>query len=122
MPKRQRVVRHKSDEVQGPGSWVDMRAVSVKEGREARKESQALFDKHGVPHDTKPEDFENYPEFAEEYTEMTQGALATIFIHWNWVDDDDEPLPQPGDPAVMDMLTMTEVAYLTGLLNKAAQA
>lgn len=122
MPKRQRVVRHASNEVQGQGSWVEMRSMDVREAREQRTASLAIYEKHGVPHDTKPEDFDQFPEFVSEFGEFTQASMGKIFVAWNWVDDDDQPLPQPGADGSMDALTTMEISFLTRLMRQATLA
>jgi hypothetical protein len=96
MPKRRSVVTHKSDEVQGEGSFVVTTAVKVKEIREIRK------------HAADP-DFDDF--------EGGIGLLAAHIVKWNWVDDEGKPLPSPNeDPKVIDELTNEESEYLVGLL------
>ena len=96
MPKRQSVKTHKSDEVQGEGSFVVTTEVKVREIREIRKHA----------------DDEDFDEF--------EGGIALLAKHvvkWNWVDDEGEPLPSPKeDPDVIDELTNAESEYLVGLL------
>lgn len=45
--------------------------------------------------------------------------LAETVVEWNWVDDDDQPLPQPGDdPEVFQReLNLDEVQYLIEQLD-----
>jgi hypothetical protein len=95
-PKRQSVKRHKSDEVQGEGSFVVTTAVKVREIRQIRKHAG-------------DEDFNAF-----------EGGIALLSKHvvkWNWVDDEGNPLPCPKeDPKVIDELTNEESEYLVGLL------
>lgn len=91
-PKRRRVRRHASDEVQGEGSWVIVAALNVAEMREFRKRAEE-------------KDFDAF--------ELGVDVLKTHIYEWNWVDDDDVPLPQPkDDPSVIDLLTDEEVGFL----------
>jgi len=96
MPKRQSVKSHKSDEVQGEGSFVITTAVKVREIREIRKRAA----------DPEFDDFEGGIKL-----------LAGHVVKWNWVDDEDKPLPCPkDDPSVIDELTNEGSEYLVGLL------
>ena len=96
-PKRRRVVRHASNEVQGEGSWVIVAALNVAEMRRYRKASNE-------------EDFDAF--------EMGIEVLRTHVYTWNWVGDDDVPLPQPkDDPEVIDLLTDDEVEFLSARIQ-----
>lgn len=99
MPKRKSVKKHKSDEVQGEGSYVITSGVKVKEIRKIRKLSA--------------ED-ESFDEFEGGITLLGKHILA-----WNWVDDDGNPLPVPKDSPETDVigeLTEEEAEWLVGLL------
>jgi hypothetical protein len=96
-PKRRRVRRHSSDEVQGDGSWVVVVALTVAEMREFRKRGEE----------------EGFDAF-----ELGVEVLQTHVREWNWVDDDGQPFPQPkDDPSVIDLLTDDEVAFLSSLIQ-----
>jgi hypothetical protein len=88
-----------SVEVQGEGSWVKLRAVTVGEAEDMR----SLADL--------PED-ENSPEYRAKQDDIFK-KLATIVIEWDWVDDDGTPLPcPPKDWTVFKRLTTDEMAFL----------
>ena len=96
-PKRRRVVRHASNEVQGDGSWAITAALNVAEMRAFRKRADE-------------EDFDAF--------ELGVEVLKTHVYTWNWVDDDDVPLPQPeDDPEVIDLLTDDEVGFLSARIQ-----
>ena len=96
-PKRRRVVRHASNEVQGEGSWVITAALNVAEMRAFRARA-------------KEKDFDAF--------EVGVDVLRTHVYEWNWVGDDDGPLPQPkDDPTVIDILTDDEVEFLSGCIQ-----
>ena len=96
MPKRQSVKTHKSDEVQGVGSFVVTTEVKVKEIRVLRKRAA-------------DPDLDAFEEGIK--------LLAKHVVKWNWVDDEGKPLPSPKDNLeVMDDLTDGESQYLTNLL------
>lgn len=96
MPKRKSVRTHKTDEVQGEGSFVVTTSVKVREIRELRKLG-------------KDPDFDEF-----------EGGISLLARHikdWNWVDDDGKPLLLPKDnPEVIDELTNEESEFLVGLL------
>lgn len=96
MAKRRSVVSHKSDEVQGEGSFVVTTAVKVREIRQIRKHAA-------------DEDFDDF--------EGGISLLAKHIVKWNWVDDEGKLLPCPKeDPEVINELTNEESEYLVGLL------
>ena len=93
MPKRKRLQRYPSDEIQGEGSWVIVGRLTVEEMRAIRKvragEDPDLF-------------------------ELGVDMLKSNVKEWNWVDDEDEPLPQPkDDPTIIDKLSDPESTFLT---------
>lgn len=98
MAKRKSVRRFDTDEVQGEGSYVVMTAFKVKEIRAARQAKREQGD-----------DFDG--------VEAGVQALRTHLVEWNWVDDNDQPLPKPQDePSVIDDLTSDEAEFLANLL------
>ena len=107
MPKRATVKRHETDEVQGEGSYVVVTGIKVKEIRQLRERARevAATLKRG-------EDAEDFDEF-----EASLALVAKHITDWNWVDDDEQPLPVPNEhPEVMDELTNEEAIFLTELL------
>jgi len=96
-PKRRRVRRHASNDVQGEGSWVIVAALTVAEMREFRKRAE---------------------EKGFDAFELGVDVLRTHVYEWNWVDDDGKPFPQPkDDPSVIDLLTDEEVEFLSGCIQ-----
>lgn len=96
MPKRQTVVKHKSDEIQGDGSYVVLSAIKVREIREIRRKEKE--------------------ESADTFEEGMK-ILKNHIVGWNWVDDEGEPLPLPKeDSEVIDELTEDEATFLVNLL------
>lgn len=112
MSKRQNVKTIPTPELQGDDSWVKLKMPTVEQFNhmlELQRESEAATlagDK------TKMADM----EFA------ARAAMSLLVIGWNWVDDDDEPLPQPaGNPEVFGKLTMEEIRFIGNHLNPDAQ-
>jgi len=96
MSKRKSVRVYETDDLQGEGSFVKLSAVKVREVRKARKLAKDA----------------EVDAFMEGLKMLKDHVLA-----WNWVDDNDEPLPLPKDqPDVLDELTNEEVEFLAGIL------
>ncbi|MDY7078011.1 MAG: hypothetical protein SXV54_13935 [Chloroflexota bacterium] len=93
MPKRNRIRRFSSDEVQGKDSWVEVAQLTVGEIRESRE--------MGMREDFNPFDWGIQ-------------LLSTHVMGWNWVNDAGEPLPQVRDnPDVIEQLSDTEAGFLS---------
>lgn len=107
MPKRKRIERFFSDEVQGEGSWVLVAKFTVEEMRELRKLGKLAEKTREAGTDDGPDMFE---------VGITQ--LKSHIKEWNWVWDDDTPMPQPkDDPEVIEKLSDPESAYLSKCLQ-----
>lgn len=92
MPKRRRVTRFESSEVQGEGSFVVCSTLTVAEQRDAR---QFMAD-------------------GGDAFELGIQILRAHVLSWNWVDDEGEDLPQPkAHPEVIEALTDAEVGFLS---------
>ena len=106
MPKRQHIQHVLSDKVQGKGSWVDFRRMTVGEAKAVR----AAAKEHSDP---ERED-ENEAWAQENSTALMQSHI----IDWNWIDEDGNPLPLPSDDAtVIDRLTDLELEFLNNLFK-----
>jgi hypothetical protein len=86
----QRVTTRKvlSDEVQGEGSWVMLRALPYGMVTRRAKITQ--------------DDMEQVLAFNQEF-------LAEVVVDWNWVDDAGAPLPIP---AQVDQLVIPEFEFI----------
>lgn len=92
-PKRKRIVRYPSDEVQGEGSWVLVARLTVAEMREVRKQQKAKD---------------------ADLFELGVALMKSHVKEWNWVDDEGEPLPFPKDqPEIIEDLSDPESAFLS---------
>lgn len=103
MPQRKYKVKRKieSDEVQGEGSWIIVRSPN--------------FEDLGEFDPTQMEDMETNPEVAKEFGFSIAGKMVE---DWNWVGDDDRPLPKPktlDNP--MSVLSMPEMMFIIRELN-----
>ena len=114
MPKRQTVKRHETEEIQGEDSYVVVTGIKVRDIRRLRKmvRNEGLQERN--------EEHREKGESEEEPTDQFEESLKLIAKHvtkWNWVDDDEEPLPVPAEnPEVMDELTNEEAVFLTELM------
>lgn len=97
--QRQNINTFDSEEVQGEGSWVKVRAVPYGEAKaNMRRAAEAATD--------------------EDRLKLGEQAIASYVVEWNWVGDDGKPLPQiHGDPTVLDLLTGAEMGFLKECIN-----
>lgn len=121
MPKRKSVVTIDCDEVQGEDSWIKLRQLTFAEMRvllkelharrkKRRKEIKADLAEFGEESGVRPID-------PEELEDSVRLCLDHI-VAWNWVDDDGNPLPQPGEcPEVLEQLTNAEMQFLGAKLG-----
>lgn len=91
---QQRTVRVKSDEVQGPDSYVVVRRMTVGETKEIMQRTA------------------NREAGLDTYSE--NGVwVAEHVVEWNWTDGEGKELPFPkNDATVIDRLTNDELAFL----------
>jgi len=112
MPKRQNIVRLDSSEVQGEGSFVVVRAQSVREMRDLTKSD--AYRKLVTATDAVDSQIAMF--------DLAPDTLKRI-LEWNWVDDDDEPLPLPkDDPEIFDKLTQQEFEFLVDAVGRRREA
>jgi len=81
-----------SDEVQGDGSYVMLRALPY-----SMISQRAKIDQN---------DFDQVLAFNEQF-------MAAVVVDWNWVDDAGEKLPLPADdPSVVNRLVIPEFQFI----------
>jgi len=113
MPERKNTFRVAADEVQGEGSWVDLRRLSWEQQRRA----QRLLAEHAggeLPRDTTKVPLT--VAFLEVNSEFTREMLASGVAAWNWVDDQGQALPLPAAGGMV-LLSDQEVAFLVVALQ-----
>ena len=106
MAKRQNIFIVSSDSVQGEGSFVKVRALkygqSIAAGIEAEEQGGTVS--------------------VSMNRRVTEEIITNHVIEWDWVGDDDQPLPLPkDDPSVFAVLTVQEVAFLTEAITGTAE-
>ena len=103
MPQRKHklIQRIDSAEVQGEGSYVIVQNLNLEQAK-------------GLYGSAKSANRDSEDEM------LTLGIqiLKDLIIEWNWVDDDDNPLPQPKEhPEVLDTLPYQEATFLVTALG-----
>ena len=97
MPKRKsRVQQIPTPEAQGDDSWVEIRRMSWGEIKALLKRSNRGDE--------------------EEKLAANEEMVKKYVLSWNWVDDDDSPLPFPSNGG-LDELTDQEFRYLVDLVT-----
>ena len=98
MPQRQNRVRIDSEAVQGEGSFVVLRRLTVGEIKHVRKSAEDSF-------------------------ELTEEMVRDHIVEWNWADEEGNPLPQPAkDPTVFESVTDEELSWLAKAIAGVAES
>ncbi len=97
MPKRNNIRIHQSDDIQGDGSWVKMKSANWGLSKQFSKTISQLADDN-----------------SDEKIHLIEQRIVELFVGWNWVDDDGNPLPSLKDhPELIDtVLTEDEMTFL----------
>jgi len=94
MPERNITKRIDSKEIQGEGSYVVLRRLTIGYVKAMRRN-----------------------EKGESNLELNEQAVLDHLVEWNWVDSDGKPLPIPKDaPEILDAMTFEETDFLIGSL------
>lgn len=105
MPKRKSTERYDSTDIQGEGSYVVLHKLTVGQIKQMRKASRSDGDSDEMSFD------------------VGLDTIADSIVEWNWVDDNDEPLPLPtDDETIIDRLNSDEVTFLAEALVGANRA
>lgn len=121
MSKRMGVRTIATPEVQGPESWVKIRAATVGEILNAQRERETrdnIWFRMGrrlgrifgwlSPNRSKPDPVS---QITRDFAYRVIGYISD----WNWVDGDGSPLPIPREnPSVVESLTDDELSCLVG--------
>ena len=114
-PTRQNIRRYDSSKVQGPDSFIRIRAITVKEAKALARAAE--------PPDISDEATEEerttlLNDHEKKVERMNNEVLGDLVYEWNWVDDDGTPFEQPrGNPDVFDNLTPEELEFITDRMN-----
>ncbi len=114
MAKRQAILTFDSEDLQGQGSfvkirmpaWGDIKKLRKTEAILAAEEKEAEGNAHAVA------------DIADRRLALTEDLIVAHVVEWDWVDDEDNPLPRPkNSPEVLDQLTVTEIEFLAGAMG-----
>lgn len=118
MPKRQNTVKVDSAEVQGEGSYVVLRRMSWARQNEAQR---LLAEAAGGQLPSDASEMKLSGAFIQTNAEYTRQLLSESVVEWNWVDDDEKPMPLPSAAGQTLDLSTDEVQFiLTHLRGKPA--
>lgn len=107
MPRRITRFTVKSEPVQGPDSFVTYKPVRYRETKNLMARMAEIAQMDVTDH-----------QKTALRTEINERLIIDHVVAWNWVGDDDQPLPPPSEnPEVIDELTMDEIAFLGNALN-----
>lgn len=122
MPERKGTRTFDTSDVQGEGSWVQIRAMTVGEVLASQREVEArdnLLYKVGAF-------LGRLVRHRPPQSELTRQFLARSLQYvqaWNWVDSAGEPLPAPAeDPRVLERLTNDEMALIVACVRGERQS
>lgn len=112
MPKRQSTKTIPTPEMQGDDSWIKVRPPTYKEAKKQRKLIREIeFRREAI--EGAGGDIVKEHEIEDELEQNGLEAMASFFVEWNWVDDDENPLEQPfNNPAAFEQCDAFEIKYL----------
>lgn len=125
MPERKTVRRVPTVEVQGEGSWVEIRNITVGDILNAQQRIEERDHATGKSWFRLGQWFGGlFRRFARK-RKVTQPGIYREFVYrvigniadWNWVDKEGDPLPNPREhPEVVEQLTDEEITFLIGIV------
>ena len=125
MPSRKGIVRVDAEKVMGEESYVKVRRLTygeMKEITQAGQEKATEVRKRLEEPDLTPELRDAYlaeidANETRRLMELTVRRYVDHILDWNWVDENDDPLPLPkDDPSVIDKLYNSEITFLSEAL------
>lgn len=122
MPQRANVRTFDSTDVQGEGSYITLRPMTLGEMLALQQEAaerQTFWYRLG-------RFFGRLLQRRPSPVELARRNMTRIIQYvcgWNWVDDEGQPLPLPGDDGrVLDRLTLPEMQFITACVNGERQS
>lgn len=114
MPERKGLRTFSTEDVQGEGSWIKLRSMTVGEILERQRDGEARQNWRYRLGAFLGRLFRKRPP----QSELDRRFLASTLHYvrdWNWVDDQGEPLPL--EPGTLDRLTAEEMRVITECVN-----
>lgn len=112
MPKRQNTQKLASPELQGDDSYIIMVSPKVGEMDDFRAVIAPLNTEIDNLRKSGQDGSSEFAELTQELEDLSRDLIPRFVKSWNWVDDNDEPLPQP-DQINIKELTIHELQWLT---------
>lgn len=113
MPKRQNNQRIISTEMQGDDSWIEISSPTMGEMKDYRQKVHRLQERiEQLRQEGEKETSPRIQAINDEIGEAGKVLIAKYVKAWNWVGNDDEPLPQPFEPLAVDLITLREVRWI----------
>jgi hypothetical protein len=115
--QRKNVQRYDTPDLQGSGSWVEVRLALIGESKAFMKESERLRrESLGVESGS-----EEAEALEAEASKLGEDWYSKNVLAWTWKDEDGNVLPLPRDnPDVLDKLTTPELQFLAAAINGSA--
>ncbi len=115
--QRKNVKRYETPDLQGSGSWIEVRLALIGEVREFIRES-ARIQKLAQATESGTEEADDLEAAAAKLGSDWYGKNV---IAWTWKDETGNALPLPSaDPKVLDLLTQPELQFLAAAINGSA--
>ena len=117
MPKRKSVKRVDTPEVQEPDGYIVLKSLTFEENQEFSGRIKALQAELGID-PTNAEQMGNQVASGDDrMLTLINERIAACITGWNWVDDEGNDLPLPGnDLSVFERLTGEEYRLLITLI------
>lgn len=113
MPKRQTIQRIISSEMQGDDSFIELVPPTMEQMKSYRNQIKPLQERlEQLKKEGKAESSIEIQEINEAIGESGKGLIAQFVKSWNWVDNDDNPLPQPAEKGAVGALNVREVKWI----------
>lgn len=113
MPKRLSNQRIISSEMQGDDSWIEIIPPTMEEMKAYRKSVKPLQERlEQLKKEGKSLTSLEISEVNDAIDEAGKGLISQYVKAWNWVDNDDNPLPQPAEKGAVDKLNLREVKWI----------
>lgn len=113
MPKRQNRKKIDSEHLQGEDSYIIMTSPKVKDMDAHRKTLKPIQAQLNILEKNDDEKSLEYIELKEKLEMIGRQLITENLKEWNWVDDDDNPLPQPHEDGALDLLELVELQWLS---------
>ncbi len=120
MPKRQNARRIDSTDMQGDDSYIEIRYPKVKVMRTYKEHMTQLSKQMEKLRNDSTKDAPAILKLSTQVDSLGDELITGHLKAWNWVDDDEKPLPQPHEDGALDMLETNERTWILQQLQLGA--